>query len=130
MSLFGIFGNNKPVEKSWFERYGGVPGITMIIILALVIVQIFGYLTGLVWTPAQSLKLGPMFILLAATAAVILPIVVLHLLWSETKMDRKDVVLIVIAGIMVVFVLLFFQKLVPSVFTQSIQQLQAIIPTG
>lgn len=103
----------------------------VVILLALLLLQILAYLLGLVYTPAATIKLGWVVLILAAAIAVwfSLQIVQTRIIGGGTgqPITRGEVfiILLLIGG--TVAALIYFPKIVPQIFDASVKQIQSFV---
>lgn len=96
-----------------------------IIIIAIVVTQAIAIILGSWFEEATAIKLGPAIVLLSIAAGVMIPFVILKREVDHKPFDKRDVFLIIVAIIVVLFLVLKLKILVPDAFEAAVYQMQA-----
>ena len=97
--------------------------LIIFVVLTLVLVQGIGLIFGL-----TSIKLGPVFILIAIGMAAAMSIAAFRKVATDhLELSKKDVFAIIVVTLVALILMFFLRDFVPEIFSQSLLQLQSII---
>lgn len=124
MGIFDIFKRKTdayPKPKQPFN-----PTTFMFVVIgALLILHVFNKLLGEVLD--VTAPVGPLLIVLLAGAAAFIAVALAKKIISDKPISGKDIFPVIITALLAILAMFFLEDLVPSLFTESVVQLQSII---
>ena len=99
--------------------------IVLFVVLSLVFIQALALIIGGTW--GSSIKLGPIFILLALSMASITSVALVKKLLEDNIPDKKDVFAIFLTVGISLFIMFLLRDFVPEIFMGGLLELQALL---
>tara|TARA_Y100000310_G_scaffold194176_1_gene194162 strand:+ start:596 stop:973 length:378 start_codon:yes stop_codon:yes gene_type:complete len=94
-------------------------------VMSLVLVQAFGAIFGKAL--GLEIALGPIFVLISVGATSLISLAIFRKMWAGGQVTKADIATIFIVGGLTLLMLFFLKDLIPSIFEQSILNLQSIV---
>ena len=94
-------------------------------VMSLVLIQAFGIIFGKAL--GIDIALGPIFVLIGVMSASLISLAIFRKMWAGGQVTKADIATIVIVGGLALLMLFFLKDLVPSLFEQSILELQSAV---
>ena len=120
-------------KPSLSQRISGFPIVSFlwIVMLALLMMQVFSYLVGFLYSPASGVKLGWVILIVAAAIAVWLSTQIIQKRIIETRgmtqITRGEIIVIILMTGAVIAAMVYLPVLVPQAFDQAVVQLQSVV---
>lgn len=102
-----------------------VTNIVILSILALVFIQLFGFLFGTLL--GLNIIVGPLIVVLAAGLAAATGVAILKKLFSDTLVTRNDIFAIIVITTIAILLMFFLRDFVPEVFSVQVLELQSMV---
>ena len=100
-----------------------ITNIILLVIVAIVLLQLLGLLLG----DLLSIKLGPIIVVIAILLTAGMGFAILKKLLTNMPVTKQDVFGIIIIALIALATMFFLRDMVPEIFKQSLNQLQALI---
>jgi hypothetical protein len=121
------FWSRKPGEEGGLDL--SLTNILIIVVMTLVLIQGLGIIF-VKYSWGNSIKLGPVFILIAISMSAAVNIALFKKLANDMPLDKQDVFAVVLVTGIALLMLFFLRDFVPEIFSGSVLQLQSMLGFG